>query len=303
MANSPLQRRLLALPDGRELEVHLAGPTDGVALVFHHGTPGSSFAPRHLIDAATSRGFRLVAPSRSGYAGSSRDPDRAISAVVGDTEVMLDALGIDGFVTAGWSGGGPHALACAARLPERCAAAASICGVAPYLPDEFDWTAGMAAENVHEFAMTLEAGPAYDELLAGYREFFLALTPDQVTSPRDLLGDLVSERDTAATTPEALAFLLENFSTALAPGYGGWRDDDQAFVKPWGFDVASIDVPVAIWFGDHDLSVPASHGEWLSVNVSGAERHRLTGEGHLSFMVERLGDVFDDLWKQAKLPW
>ena len=183
---------------------------------------------------------------------------------------MLDALGIDRFATVGLV---RRRSACARvrrAPPGRCAAAVSISGVAPYLPDEFDWTAGMAAENVHEFAMTSRPAPPMTSCSRRYRAFLLAPTPTAVTSPRDLFGDLVSERDAAATTPEALAFLLENFSTALAPGYGGWRDDDQAFVKPWGFDVASIDVPVAIWFGDHDLWCRRATASGSAANVSGA---------------------------------
>jgi pimeloyl-ACP methyl ester carboxylesterase len=302
MADATVERALLELPGGRALEVQLAGPDDAVALVVHHGTPASSFAPPPLVDAALARGLRIVAPSRSGYGGSTRDEGRDVNAVVGDTAAMLDALGIDGFVTMGQSGGGPHALACAAGLPGRCAAALSVAGVAPYLPEVFDFTAGMGQENVDEFSLSIEGGPAYDKMLGDYRELIVALKPGDVTSARDLFGDLVSDRDQAAMTPEAVDYLVENAKIGLAPGYGGWHDDDQSFVKSWGFDVTSISVPVGLWFGDHDLMVPPSHGEWLAANVPGASTHHLADEGHLSLMVERLGDLLDEVCALAGIP-
>jgi pimeloyl-ACP methyl ester carboxylesterase len=303
MAGVEVDRTLLELSSGRSLEVQLAGPRDGFALVFHHGTPGSSFAPRPLVEAVAKRGMRLVAPSRSGYAASSRDEGRDIAAVARDTAEMLDLLGIDRFATAGWSGGGPHALACASELAGRCVSALSIAGVAPYLPEEFDFTAGMADENVREFSLSLEGGPAYEEMLNEYRSVLLELKPEDVSTARDLFGDLVSDRDFEATTPEALAFIFENVTGGLAPGYGGWRDDDQAFVKPWGFDPSSITVPVGIWFGDHDRMVPTSHGEWLAANLPASTRHRVPEEGHISFVVERLDDLLDEVCEMAGGPW
>jgi pimeloyl-ACP methyl ester carboxylesterase len=303
MADPTVERTLLQLPSGRDLEVQVAGPHDGVALVFHHGTPGSSFAALPLVDAAATRGLRLVAPSRAGYGNSSRDEGRDVASVAADTAAVLDALQIDRFVTVGWSGGGPHALACAAGLQGRCGAALSVAGVAPYLPEVFDFTAGMAQENVHEFSLSIEGGPAYDEMLSGHRELFLALKPGDVTSARDLFGDLVSDRDLAAATPETVAFLAENVTAGLASGYGGWSDDGQSFVSPWGFDVTSIAVPVGLWFGDHDLMVPPSHGEWLAANVPGAVTHHLADEGHLSLMADRLGEMLDEVCALAGLPW
>jgi pimeloyl-ACP methyl ester carboxylesterase len=302
MTDPTVERTRIQLPDGRGLDVQVAGPDGGVAFVFHHGTPGSSFASPALVAAATARGLRFIAPSRSGYSTSSRDEGRDVVAVVADTAAMLDALGIDRFVTAGWSGGGPHALACAAGLPDRCAAALSISGAAPYLPDEFDFTAGMGADNVHEFALSLEGGAAYDEMLSGYRQLLLALSPEDVSSARDLFGDLISDRDFEAATSETVAFLLDNVQVALGAGYGGWRDDDQSFVRPWGFDVSTIRVPTGVWFGDHDLMVPPSHGQWLAENVPGAVAHRLGDEGHISMMVERLDDLLDELCRLGEVP-
>src|SRR5262245_36893206 len=123
---------LVQLPDGRALDVAVAGPEDGLPLVFHYGTPSGPVLFPPLVDAAARHGLRTVVYARPGYAWSTPRPGRSVASAPADTASVLDALGAGTFVTVGWSGGGPHALACAALLPDRCAAAASLAGVAPY---------------------------------------------------------------------------------------------------------------------------------------------------------------------------
>jgi pimeloyl-ACP methyl ester carboxylesterase len=291
------------LRDGRTLEYVRAGEPDSPVVVIHHGTPGSALVPPDLVTAASERGLALVAYSRAGYAASSRDAGRDVAAVAADISDVLDSLHVDRFATIGWSGGGPHALACAARLPSRCAAALSVAGVAPYLPGEFDWTEGMSQENVDEFARSLEGGEALEESLGFVREFMLALRPDQLHSARDLLGDLVSDADIQATTVQTATFLLANFTHGIAVGTEGWRDDDQAFVRPWGFAVDSIEVPAAVWFGDQDLMVPARHGEWLGSHVPRARVRRFPDDGHISLMMNRSGELLDEVLDLAGGKW
>ena len=107
----------LTLADGRRLDVRVSGPADGVSLVFHHGTPGAAPPYGALERAAHQRGLRLITTSRPGYGDSDRHRGRSIADVTGDLAQVLTALGIERCLVAGWSGGGPHALACAARLP------------------------------------------------------------------------------------------------------------------------------------------------------------------------------------------
>jgi pimeloyl-ACP methyl ester carboxylesterase len=303
MASDVEAMRSVRLPDGRSLEYVEFGAASGPLVVFHHGSPGSAFTSPSLRDGAAARGLRVVSASRAGYGGSTRDEGRPVAAVAADTTAILDDLGVDRFATIGWSGGGPHALACAALLPGRCVAALSVAGVAPYRPGEFDWTEGMGQENVEEFALALEAGPAYDEMLAGFREVLLALDPGDVRSARDLFGTLVSDVDEAAATPAFVALLLGNGAHGLREGVGGWRDDDQAFLHDWGVDLATMTTPVAVWFGDHDLMVPARHGDWLAAHVHGARERRFADEGHLSIVVQRSGEMLDELVAMAGGAW
>src|SRR5690242_12414065 len=116
----------LELPDGRTLEYVVDGPANGLPLVFHHGTPGAAMLFPPMTEAAARQGLRMVTYSRAGYAGSTARPGRSVSDIAADIAALLDALGARQFVTLGWSGGGPHALATAALLPGRCRAAATV---------------------------------------------------------------------------------------------------------------------------------------------------------------------------------
>lgn len=132
----------IALPDGRDLELEVSGPEDGPVIVFHHGTPGASTPLPAHVRAAAARGHRFVTTSRAGYAASTRHPGRSVADVVPDTAAVLDHLGVDTCLVAGWSGGGPHALACAALLADRIRGVLVIAGVAPYGADGLDYLPG-----------------------------------------------------------------------------------------------------------------------------------------------------------------
>jgi pimeloyl-ACP methyl ester carboxylesterase len=111
--------RTVETADGRSLEVVALGPGDGDVLLFHHGTPGAALAFRPLADAAAEHGLRTVLYSRPGYGRSTPSPGRRVADVAADVRTVLDAVGAERFVTLGWSGGGPHALACGALLRDR----------------------------------------------------------------------------------------------------------------------------------------------------------------------------------------
>jgi pimeloyl-ACP methyl ester carboxylesterase len=137
------------------LAVLEAGDPNGPAVVVHHGTPGSSLLWRGLVEDAEARGIRLLGYDRPGYGGSDPHPGRSVADAADDVAAIADGLVIERLAVEGGSGGGPHALACAALLPERVAAAASLAGVAPYSAEGLHWLDGMGQDNLDEFAATL----------------------------------------------------------------------------------------------------------------------------------------------------
>lgn len=283
---------LTRLPDGRVLEVVVAGPANGMPLLFHNGTPSSPIVYAPMVEAASERGLRTVSCSRPGYAWSTPKPGRTVADVAKDAIAVLDSLDAGSFVTLGWSGGGPHALACAALLPDRCAAAVSLAGLAPYGADGLDWMAGMGKENVEEISLALQGAAALTPYLEQYAETMAHISADDVAAA---LGSLVSDVDKAALTGDFAAFLAENYRHAVSTGVAGWREDDLAFVRDWGFDVGTIQRPVSVWQGGEDRMVPFAHGVWLAEHVRGARRHLYVEQGHLSLTVSAFARILDDL--------
>jgi len=215
-----------------------------------------------------------------------------VADAVADVQSILDELDADEFLTIGWSGGGPHALACAANLPDRCAAAASLGGIAPYPAPGLDWLAGMGAENIEEFNLALE-GEA--PLRPWLQEQAKMLADIQAADVVAALGGLVAEIDKVALTGEFAEFVASTFRRAVSTGIAGWHDDDLAFTRDWGFDLAGIERPVAVWQGGQDRMVPFAHGQWLAEHVPNARACLYRDEGHLSLVVRALDRIIDDL--------
>jgi pimeloyl-ACP methyl ester carboxylesterase len=297
MAEAPATVHVQAA-DGRDLEVSVNGPPDGTAFVFHHGTPGSGVQFGAMVEAASRRGLRTITYSRPGYSRSSPQPGRSVADAAADVARILDELSADRFVTLGWSGGGPHALACAARLSGRCLGAGTIAGVAPYTTDGLDFPAGMGPENIEEFGL---AADGIAQLTPYLEEQALELATVSGEDVAAALGGLVSEVDKTALTSDFAQWVAALFRTAVATGVAGWRDDDLAFTRHWGFEVGAITTPLALWQGGEDRMVPFAHGGWLAANMPAARAHLYPDAGHLSLLVGRLGDILDDLVDLAKL--
>jgi pimeloyl-ACP methyl ester carboxylesterase len=283
--------RTVRTGDGRDLDVLRHGPADAYPLVFHCGTPNAPDEFPQMFDAVDGRGWQLVAYARPGYAGSSRHEGRSVADAAADVAAILDRLGLGRFAALGWSGGGPHALACAALLPDRCDAVASLAGVAPYDAAGLDFLAGMGQENVDEFGAAAASRAELETLLAAWSETLSNVSADEIASS---LGGVVDGVDRAALTGEFAETMARMVRRALSTGTAGWVDDDLAFIKPWGFELAAIAVPVSVWQGAHDRMVPFAHGQWLAAAIPGARAHLYDGEGHLS-LVEQLPRILEDL--------
>jgi pimeloyl-ACP methyl ester carboxylesterase len=280
------------LPDGRKLEVLLGGDPQGFPLVMHHGTPGSMTAFADWHTECRDRGLRLICASRPGYAGSSRLAGRSVAQVASDVAAILDALGHDRFLTAGKSGGGPHALACAALLPGRCVAAATLAGVGAYAAENLDFLDGMGPENVAEFGAAIEGEAALRRWMGEHGEALRQVTGETIVRA---LGGLVPEPDKAVLVGGYAERLARVCRRSLEPGFDGWVDDDLAFARPWGFRLEDIRAPIGVWQGELDLMVPFAHGRWLVECIPGATGHLVPGHGHFSLVVRYRPEILDDL--------
>ena len=285
---SEVDERTVTLRDGRQLAVAVSGPPAGVPLLYHHGTPGCLLQPVASREECDRRGLRLVTYTRAGAEGSTRSPGRSVADVAADMEDVLDALGADRCLVAGKSGGGPHALATAALLPDRVAAVISIAGCRPNGPGFLD---GMGEDNIEEFRLAEQGEEALRPFVMKHREALKDADAEALV--RDL-ATLLPEIDRRVLTSDVGA-------DAVAGMIGGvqvpdaWIDDDLAFVRDWGFDVAQLAVPAYVWQGSEDKMVPFHHGEWLAEHIPGAVAHLEQGEGHFSVAIGALGRMLDEV--------
>ena len=280
--------------DGRTLDVLVGGDsTSDIALVCHHGTPSDSTLWVDWHQDALVRKLRLVSVTRPGYAASDRKPGRSVSCVAKDVSDVLDALGIDTFLTIGWSGGGPHALACAALLPERCIAVSVLAGVGPHGEPDLDSLSDMGPENIEHKKIAIQGeGPLREWAKVNAAAWFTIADEDLAAA----LGGLVPEIDVYALNEQGQAKIwASSIRRCLQNGIDGYIDDSLVFCKYWGFKPADIRSPVTIWQGDLDLMVPFTHGQWLIKHIPNAKGMLEIGHGHISLIADKKQDIIDDL--------
>ena len=260
----------LKLGDGRTLHVYDTGADEGdgrLPVFWHHGTPNIGSPPAPLFPAAERLGLRWVSYDRPGYGGSTPDPGRGLGSAADLVSTVAAALGIDRFAVMGHSGGGSHALACGALLPDRVRGVVSVAGLAPFDAGGLDWFAGMAASGVNSLraaAMGRAEKQRYEASGVEYDPEF-------------------TKADEAALAG-GWSWLLEVVRPALAQGPGGLIDDDLAYVAPWDAEVEHITAPTLVLHGGRDRVVPSAHAEWLADRCPAAELRLSPDEGHISIL-------------------
>jgi pimeloyl-ACP methyl ester carboxylesterase len=275
--------RTLRTPDGRTLAFATWGDPDGFPILGLHGTPGCRFNRWPNEELFVRLGVFLVTHDRAGYGRSDRHRGRNVADEAADVAAIADELGLETFGVSGGSGGGPHVLACAALLPDRVVRAVCIVSVAPLgnpgLTEE-EWLEGMDAENVKEFNW---ARAGEDVLTRELEQEQKRIEERVAVDPSTILDTFeLSESDRAELArPEVMQVISESSAEQAVNGVGGWVDDDLAFLRPWGFDVGTITVPVLVRYGLTDVLVPPAHGEWLAANVPGAIVEVETSAGHM----------------------
>jgi pimeloyl-ACP methyl ester carboxylesterase len=259
----------LALDDGRTLHVYDTGPASEGALtvLWHHGTPNLGAPPAPLFPDSARLNIRWVSYDRPGYGPSTPLPGRDIASAAEHAAAVADELDLGQFAVMGHSGGGTHALACGALLPERVLAVVSVSGLAPFGAAGLDWFAGMSAggeASLRAAAQGREAKERYEAEGEFDEEMFTPADRAAFDGPWGWFGEVVGP--------------------AIEAGPGALIDDDLAYVSPWGFEPGQVVPPVLLMHGGQDRVVPSSHGEWLAGHLPSAELRRFPDDGHISVL-------------------
>lgn len=276
----------LKLTDGRFFEYFDNAISATSAIVFHHGTPGHASAWSSWLDAAALRGLRAFTYSRAGYGVSDRNEGRTIISNNEDIRELLDSFGITDFISIGWSGGGPHALATTVMRGNK--GAITLAGVGEYGAADLDFLEGMGPENHEEFGEALKGEAAISAWMEANAHPYKTVTGAEV---RDAFGGLIGDADKAVIEGAFADEMAVTMRKGLAVSFDGWIDDDIAFIQPWGFSLAEIAKPVKIWQGDQDLMVPHAHSYWLEKHIPGAKLNFVPGHGHISLITEYRDEI------------
>ncbi len=283
-----MEPQLIEAPGGRVLAVDCLGDPQGRPVFLLHGMPGSRLGPVPRSTVLYRLGVLLISFDRPGYGDSTRLPGRRVSAAAADVTAIADALGLDDFAVLGRSGGGPHALACAALLPERVNRIAALVCLAPRHGEGLDWYSGMTPSNIR----------AYNEVERGVRHFADSfhlrsrqIRDDPVGLIKDLVHELPPTDRTLVADHGIRRMLLSTYREAFRYGADGWIDDVLAFTSDWGFKVEDITVPTRLWHGADDQFSPVGHSRWLADHIPGSELYLEPGAAHfgaLKVMTEAL---------------
>ena len=264
--------------DGRRLTYCDNGDPAATPIISHHGTPGSRL-DRHPDEDAmlADLGLRMISYDRPGYGESDPQPGRRVVDAADDVAALADHLGIDRFAVVGTSGGGPHALACSARLGPRISRVGVVVGGAPSDDPDFDFLEGMDQFNLDEFAAARDS----EETLAAFLEPFVELVR---TDPDGLIDEIAAHLPPSdqevSRRPAHRVVARESLIESVRQGSRGWADDDRAFVKSWGFPLADAARETRLWQGELDVLVPRAHCAYQAERLPNARFELIPGAGH-----------------------
>jgi pimeloyl-ACP methyl ester carboxylesterase len=278
----------LKLSDGRAIEYIDNGVSSKSALILHHGTPTSMTVWGTWLAAAAEKGIRAIAFTRPGYAGSDRKVGHRIIDANDDLEEILNQLDIENFVSVGWSGGGPYALA--SGLLKKSTGVQLIASVSPYDAEDFDWFQDQTPQMVEDAktsAKSLADGIALKE---SYYAELRDMTTEQFLVEYEKRSSFKAFEGAYREFSKDLSYSMRD---SLRNGVFGFADDEYAFLSNWGFECKEIEVPVGIWHGLDDMSVSPHMAKWLNANIMSPTLKLLEGQHHGSIMVENREEILN----------
>jgi len=279
--------RQFNLHNGRLLGVAEYGAPQGRPVFYFHGWPGSRLEARVMDSVAREFRARIIALDRPGHGRSDFQVGRRIVDWPQDVCELADALKLDQFAVLGVSGGGPYALVCAAKIPNRLSTTTIVCGLGPL--DAPDATKGMMRHNRFLLLLARRAPWLARPLLAVFIRA-IRRNPQLFLSPR-LLNDMPESDKTALRHAEFRQTLFTSTMEAFRHGTAGPFRDGQLYARAWGFQLQDITREIFLWHGEEDVFVPVSMGRYQAKALLHCHATFFSNEGHLSLPLNRVREI------------
>lgn len=272
----------IKLKDGRILGYAEYGDPQGKPVLHCHGIPSSRFEGSRpvAIEIAQRLGARIIIPERPGYGLSTFKPKRTFLDWPDDLVALADALNIDRFFVLGLSGGGPYVAACAYKIPHRLKAAGIVSGLSPLdIPGVFD---GMGKSDLQLYDLARKM-PWLLRPLFWYMAREMRKNPDATVD--QLVADVPAPDKAVMAQPDVKELLIKMVNGCFEEGGRGAAWEYRLFVRPWGFRLEDISIPVYLWHGEMDNMCPVTMGRHVDKSIPNCQAKFFPQEGHLSTMI------------------
>lgn len=279
-----MQELLFTRPNAQTVAYFDYGKSDDVVF-FHHGTPSAGPIPPHISRLADANGFRIIEVVRPGYGSSTAISNRTVNTASQINLEIADALGIENFAIYGGSGGGPHALASGHLAGSRCIAQLIVAGIAPSDDPNFDFVAGMSEEIRAARLLSLTSMDDFEVSISKKVTEWSSYDFDQIKEMLDV------DPESPISDEGILSFQVRVKYSSIQ-GAHGWIDDERAFLKPWGFSLGDISMPVQLWAGTKDVNVPQSHSHYLNGIIPNSELLIVENKNHFTISEPALEEGF-----------
>lgn len=275
----------LTLTDGRTLSWWSYGDPAGTPVIFNHGFSDSRLIRNPDDDLTASLGVRMIAADQPGVGESTRRSGRRMADWGSDMEQLADHLGLDRFAVAGHSGGGPHALAIAAQLPDRVTRGVLASPVGPFDEDGF---AKMLV--MRDLKLVVKLHHLHRIIRWAYRA--------DVHKAKKDLGDFVdamvlddpSDAPTFNRSPEQRRMFEDNFTAGMAQDEEGLYEMTMALWN-WGFEIEDVGTRFTVFYGDADDIISPEMPRRVAERLPAGQAVPWPGAGHYGF-------VDSDRWRE-----
>lgn len=271
----------LKMKDGRTLGFAEYGDPNGKPVFHFNGSGGSRLEHPVNKSILTDLSIRYISTDRPGHGISAPQPNRELLDWPDDISNLADHLGIDKFYVLGWSAGGPHALACAHKLPHRVISGALVSGLAPPdRPKPFQGYSGglkllmLLGRNFPKLVYIFRrlAAKSINKASGDFGNKFLKSLPEVDQKPFEDI--------------KVKEMFIADIKEGYKQGGDGPARDDIIINFPWKFDIINILTKFDIWQGDKDKNVPLNQGRYQADLLSNSSFHLLKNKGHMLLLDE-----------------